>query len=170
MSTIRLLPIGPEIIEANRTSPEALADVVGAPNPDPAFVTEIIAQTANLYDRDPRPMPWVGYLVVDDTIPALVGTCGYKSGPTASPGRSVEIAYCTLPPFEGRGYASSMAALLVVIAETSRQVDRVIAHTLPEKNASGRILEKTGLTFTGDVIDPDDGPVWRWEKAFDVPT
>jgi RimJ/RimL family protein N-acetyltransferase len=43
-------------------------------------------------------------------------------------------------------------------------VRRAIAHTLPEANASGRVLAKCGLRFVGEVIDPEDGSVWRWER------
>jgi RimJ/RimL family protein N-acetyltransferase len=39
----------------------------------------------------------------------------------------------------------------------------VRAHTLPERNASTRILEKCGFTFRGEILDPEDGLVWRWE-------
>ena len=34
---------------------------------------------------------------------------------------------------------------------------------LPEANASGRVLAKCGFRRVGEVIDPDDGVVWRWE-------
>ena len=48
-------------------------------------------------------------------------------------------------------------------------VATVVAHTSPEPNASTRILEKIGMTFTGDDIEDGD-PVWRWEKATASPT
>ena len=41
-------------------------------------------------------------------------------------------------------------------------IDRL--HTLPEPNASTRILEKTGFKRAGETIDPESGPVWRWER------
>jgi hypothetical protein len=25
------------------------------------------------------------------------------------------------------------------------------------------VLERVGMTFVGEVIDPDDGRVWRWQ-------
>jgi hypothetical protein len=27
------------------------------------------------------------------------------------------------------------------------------------------VLRKNGFEFIGDVVEPDDGPVWRWERA-----
>ena len=41
----------------------------------------------------------------------------------------------------------------------------VIAHTAPTANASTRVLAKCGFEFRGDVVDPDDGLVWRWERS-----
>jgi RimJ/RimL family protein N-acetyltransferase len=75
----------------------------------------------------------------------------------------VEIAYSTVPGFEGLGVATEMAAELARIALQSPAVRCVIAHTLPEENASGRVLQKVGMTKVGEVIDPEDGKVWRWE-------
>ena len=86
----------------------------------------------------------------------MVGTCAYKGGPNAD--GSVEVAYHTFPPFEGRGYATGMATKLVALAG----LRRVLAHTLPERNASCRVLEKAGFVWAGEVIDPEDGLVWRW--------
>jgi len=39
-----------------------------------------------------------------------------------------------------------------------------IAHTLPEPNASTRILEKVGLRRDGEARDPEVGVVWRWAR------
>ena len=100
---------------------------------------------------------------VDIATRELVGSCAFKSSPT--PDGNVEIAYFTYPPFEGKGYATEMARALVALALKSGVVRTIVAHTLPETNASTRVLQKTGMTFVGEVIDPDDGRVWRWELA-----
>ncbi len=39
------------------------------------------------------------------------------------------------------------------------------AHTLPAPNASTRVLAKCGFERTGEVEDPEDGLVWRWERS-----
>jgi hypothetical protein len=46
-------------------------------------------------------------------------------------------------------------------------VRTVIAHTLPEENASTRALRGNGFAHAGEVIDPEDGRVWRWERRHD---
>jgi len=38
------------------------------------------------------------------------------------------------------------------------------AHTLPEPNASTRVLQKCGFEQVGEVTDAEDGLVWRWER------
>ncbi len=99
---------------------------------------------------------WGCFLAVDEATGQVVGTCAYKGGPATD--GSVEVTYHTLSPFEGRGYATRMAAELVARAGHRR----VLAHTLPERNASCRVLEKADFVRAGEVIDPEDGLVWRW--------
>ena len=106
-------------------------------------------------------LQWEGYFVVDEDTRNVVGSCAFKSAPTED--GTVEIAYFTYPGFEGRGYATAMARKLIELASGSPVVRRVVAHTLPETNASTRVLEKVGMTFAGEVVDLEDGRVWRWE-------
>ena len=80
----------------------------------------------------------------------------------------VEVAYGVVPAFEDHGYATEAAAAAVEYAFTDDRVRIVRAHTRPENNASTRVLEKCGFRRTEDVVDPDDGPVWRWELKIDV--
>jgi RimJ/RimL family protein N-acetyltransferase len=121
---------------------------------------EVISQTLAMVAASPRDPLWGGYLVVDPDISAIVGTCGFKSGPTHD--GSIEIAYFTFPEFEGQGYATAMATHLKDLALTSSLVRQIIAYTLPERNPSTRVLEKIGMHRTAEVEDPVDGIVWKW--------
>jgi RimJ/RimL family protein N-acetyltransferase len=89
------------------------------------------------------------------------GTCGFKQ---ASHEGVVEIAYFTFPEFEGRQYATLMAKEIIEIFGWSKLVPEVITHTSPERNASCTVLGKVRLRFVRELIDPDDGPVWRCER------
>ncbi|HEV8357772.1 MAG TPA: GNAT family N-acetyltransferase [Gemmatimonadales bacterium] len=110
------------------------------------------------------PDPWrYGFFLVHLEAGALIGTAGFK-GPPDSTG-TVEIAYGIAPGFEGHGYATEAAAALVAFAFDTPQVEVVRAHTLPEANASTRVLTKCGFQHVGTVVDPHDGPVWRWERG-----
>ena len=48
-------------------------------------------------------------------------------------------------------------------ASAAAGVTRVSAFTLPEANASTRVLTRCGLTMTEVVEDAQEGYVWRWE-------
>jgi len=125
------------------------------------LVREVVQQTLAMLAAVPRQEPWGGYLTVDADSGTVVGTCGFKSGPSAT--GTVEIAYFTFPEFEGQGIATAMAEKLIAVALASPLVRHVIAHTLPEPNASGHILTKVGMQWLGEVYDPEDGTVWRWQ-------
>ena len=122
------------------------------------------AATAAMLVAHPVSMPWGGYLALEGVSRQVVGYCAFKSGPDAV--GAAELAYFTFPGEEGRGIASAMAASLVQLAMSAQTAALLLrAHTLPERNASCRVLEKTGFVCIGPVIDPDDGPVWRWERS-----
>ncbi|MEX2153261.1 MAG: GNAT family N-acetyltransferase [Gemmatimonadaceae bacterium] len=108
------------------------------------------------------PDPWMlGFAVVHRTNDIRIGSCGFKGPPSAD--GCVEIAYGIDPDHQGKGYATEAAEALTAYAFRSGQVRVVMAHTLPEPNASTRVLTKCGFRWVGEVTDPEDGLVWRWE-------
>jgi RimJ/RimL family protein N-acetyltransferase len=108
--------------------------------------------------------PWThGFSLVHPDSGAVVGMAGFKGPPEAD--GVVEIAYGVDPAHQGKGYATEAAAALTAYAFDSGKVRVVRAHTLPEPNASTRVLTKCGFRRVGEVIDPEDGLVWRWETA-----
>ncbi len=110
-----------------------------------------------------QPDPWVlGFTMIKRDDERVVGQCGFKGPPDAD--GIVEIAYAVDPDFQRRGYATEAATALVTYAFSNVGVRLVYAHTLPEANASTRVLTKCGFERVGEVIDPDDGLVWRWQK------
>jgi RimJ/RimL family protein N-acetyltransferase len=121
-------------------------------------VAETADMTRQMLDACPRDVPWGAYLVADVDTREVVGTCAFKDAP--SPEGEVEIAYHTYPGYEGRGYARAMAARLLDIAKSAK---RVVAHTLPQQNASTRVLERLGFARAGEVRDAENGVAWRWE-------
>ena len=110
--------------------------------------------------------PWLdGFGIVQSKEQRLIGLCGYIGPPDAE--GVVEIAYSIAPGFEGQGYATEAARLLIDHAVASGRVRRLRAHTLPEHNASTRVLKKCGFQFCADVIDQVAGPIWRWERVIE---
>jgi [ribosomal protein S5]-alanine N-acetyltransferase len=107
--------------------------------------------------------PWLhGFRVVLKDSGAAVGACMFKGPPKEG---VVEIAYGIDPDQQGKGYATEAAQALVAYALNSGEVSLVLAHTLPESAASQRVLAKSGFRHVGEVMDPDDGLVWRFEKV-----
>jgi [ribosomal protein S5]-alanine N-acetyltransferase len=162
MKSISLLKINAalrEALESGSAHFEARYDVkLGAAA---EVVRQVVEHTLANVNGGGDETPWGGHLAVDDDSRAVIGTCAFKSPPTGE--ATVEIAYFTFPDYEGKGYATAMATKLVEAANGSPEVRRIIARTLPETNASTRVLEKIGMRFVGEVIDPDDGRVWEWE-------
>jgi [ribosomal protein S5]-alanine N-acetyltransferase len=108
--------------------------------------------------------PWAeGFAVVLRDSGSVIGSAGFKGPPDAE--GVVEIAYAIAPGHQGRGYATEAAAALVAFALGDGRVRGVRAHTLPTPNASTRVLAKCGFERVGEVVDPEDGLVWRWERA-----
>jgi RimJ/RimL family protein N-acetyltransferase len=104
--------------------------------------------------------PWVhGFHVVDDAG-VTVGLGAFKGPPVEG---TVEIAYAIEPGQQGKGHATAAARALAAFAFASDQVRIVCAHTLPDGVASQRVLLKSGFEKTGEVVDPEDGLVWRFE-------
>jgi RimJ/RimL family protein N-acetyltransferase len=172
LATLRLIliPCSPEHLLGLIHEPERFAELTGFPAADGLrgfFVSEEVSADwlAGLQDSS-GPDPWrYGFFVVDRKNRSVIGSAGFKGPPDAA--GVVEIAYGIVPTSEGRGYATEAAGKLVEFAFASEDVRIVCAHTLPMPNASTRVLEKCGFRHTGSVVDPDDGPVWRWERRRD---
>ena len=56
-----------------------------------------------------------------------------------------------------------MVAELIRLCRPTPAVRRIVAHTLPERNTSTTVLEKNGFKKLGEVNDPEDGLLWKWE-------
>ena len=120
---------------------------------------DVMTGTAEMYKATGYQPPWIGYLAIHKG--KCVGTCAYKTPPVD--GR-VEIAYFTFPGYEGGGIATSMARHLVEVALAESKDLRICAQTLPEQNASTRVLEKLGFQKMAEIEHPEDGKVWEWER------
>ncbi len=108
--------------------------------------------------------PWQhGWAIVHKARKHVIGSVGFK-GPPDGDGM-VELAYGIVPTFQGQGYATEAAQGAIALALADDRVQRLRAHTLPAANASTRVLAKCGFDFVGEVHDPEDGRVWRWERG-----
>ena len=111
--------------------------------------------------RHSSPTPWThGFAIVERASGSSIGSCAFK-GPPDNDG-IVEIAYGIDADHRGRGYAKEAASALVEFA-LGAGVRVVRAHTLHENGASARVLTSCGFASVGEVVDPEDGRVVRWE-------
>jgi len=107
--------------------------------------------------------PW-GTQLFFDADGVLVGFGGFKGPPADG---AVEVGYAVAPSRRERGIATAVTRTMIERA-ASAGVTLVLAHTLPESNASTRVLERCGFVHVGSVAedpDGDEGEVWRWELA-----
>lgn len=124
----------------------------------PEIARQVLKSTSEMYQRMGHQPPWIGYLAIDGE--KCVGTCAFKTAPLK--GR-VEIAYFTFPGNEGRNVATRMVRFMIESARQQASNVRVYAQTLPQENASSRVLEKCGFRRIAEITDPEDGKVWEWE-------
>jgi len=123
----------------------------------PGEIADICKMSAKFFETVGYHPPWVGYVAFDGM--ECVGTCAFKGKPVEE---KVEISYMTLKVHEGKGCATEMVRLLVEIARKADPRIGIVAQTMPERNASTRVLAKAGFLHAGDVVHPEDGLVAEW--------
>jgi RimJ/RimL family protein N-acetyltransferase len=148
-----------------QTPDEVLALIEAMPPDDraevsPDWITRVRATAAG--------DPWsLSFAAVERASGSAVGGCAFKGPPDAD--GVVEVSYGTDPTYRGRGYATEAARALTEFAFASGRVRLVRAHTRPDNAASARVLEKCGFRRVGQVTDPEDGLVCRWERGPEQP-
>jgi [ribosomal protein S5]-alanine N-acetyltransferase len=73
----------------------------------------------------------------------------------------VELGYEIAEARQGRGLATAAVRAMIAKAFADERVIAVIAHTLTQRNASYRVLEKVGFQHDGDAQE-DGEDVWRY--------
>ena len=142
-----------------RTSEDALAQIEEMPadqraHVSPVWLTRVQSGNADVWT--------LGFSMVDRSTGRAIGSCGYRDAPDAD--GMVEIAYGVAAEHQNRGFATEAAQALVEFAFDSGRVRVVRAHTCEPANNSARVLLKCGFLACGEVVEPEDGLVWRWEK------
>jgi RimJ/RimL family protein N-acetyltransferase len=144
-----------------QTPDEVLAFIEAMPPADRAEVSpDWLARVRTTAPGD----PWaLGFTVVERSSGSAVGSCAFKGPPNAD--GIVEVAYGIDPAYQGRGFATQVTEALVRFALASGRARLVVAHTRSDNGASARVLAKCGFRLVGEVMDPEDGLVCRWERG-----
>jgi RimJ/RimL family protein N-acetyltransferase len=156
---VRLVHADLRLLDAALAGDAALAAALGhAVAPGWATFAEALGPTRDALASDSAPAGWGPRFFVAGQPPELVGWGGFKGPPK---GGVVEIGYEIAEGRRGLGLATAAAQAMVAEAFAEPAVTAVIAHTLPERNASNHVLEKLGFVFDGE--DDEDGQaVWRY--------
>jgi RimJ/RimL family protein N-acetyltransferase len=165
---LKLVPYSPTHLLALIESTQQFAQAFGVPAAEglrgffvsgeipPAWLDQLRqAASADVWQH--------GFAVVHRGDRLVIGNVGFK-GPPDDTG-AVEIAYAIVSAYQRQGYATEAAEAATCFALKQDRVRRVRAHTLPGPNASTHVLAKCRFEHIGQLVDPDDGPVWRFERA-----
>ena len=140
-----------------RTREEVRATIAAL---SPEVRTQVSSEWLALLENSSEQDPWIhGFCCVNDDG-LHVGLGSFKGPPVDG---IVEIAYAIAPKYQGKGYATAAARALAAHAFESGEVRTVRGHALPDGAASQRVLIKSGFSKVGEVVEPDDGLVWRFE-------
>lgn len=158
MTDVVLVPATVELLHALRTDRAAFGTIIGSPVPDgwPEFPESIEFTIAKLREKPTEHQWWMHFFLSDGT---LVGSGGFVGPPAEG---VVEFGYEIAPEFRGRGLGTAAAQAMLEKAKAAG-VSMVIAHTLAQENPSNALLRRLGFRFAGEVSDPEEGTVWRWE-------
>jgi [ribosomal protein S5]-alanine N-acetyltransferase len=144
---------------------EALAEALGAEVVAGwATFTEALRPARDALVDRPDGTRWGTRLFVAGEPPELVGWGGFKGPPKEG---MVELGYAIAPDRRSRGLATAATEAMVAEAFDDPEVSAVIAHTLPERNASNRVLEKVGFHLDGEAAEHGER-VWRFRLSVDA--
>jgi [ribosomal protein S5]-alanine N-acetyltransferase len=152
-SRLVLLRTSGDILRADLEGAEALASALGVAvsrewPPSSEYDGDAIRYMIALLEREPAAYDWgFRYIMRKEPAPTVIGAGGY-TGPAKD--GAIEIGYSICPSERRRGFATETTRALRDCAFRHSDVERVIAHTLPELTPSIGVLENCGFTHVGD--------------------
>jgi RimJ/RimL family protein N-acetyltransferase len=95
------------------------------------------------------------YLAELKTTRAAIGMCGLLKRETLD---DVDIGFAFLPQYWRQGYAFESASAVMAYGRDVLGLDRVVAITSPDNEASIKVLNKLGLKFERMIRLSEDAP------------
>lgn len=105
----------------------------------------LLLETMARQQEEPRTQH--AFAVIQTAEDALIGNCLVRISSVRN--REGEIGFCFARSHWGRGYATETARRLIGFGFTELSLHRIWATCDPENVASGRVLEKSGMTREG---------------------
>jgi RimJ/RimL family protein N-acetyltransferase len=157
---IRLVTCDVALLDAAIDDRAALARALGCEVSEGWDVfPRALRRTRDAVAAGPDGARWGARFFVLDEPRMLVGWGGFKGSPRDG---VVELGYAVAPGWEGRGVATAAVRELLGEAWSEPDVRTVVAHTLAERGASARVLEKAGFVHEAEVPDDAVGRAWRF--------
>lgn len=151
-----------DLMDAALAGDDALAGALGHyVVPGWVTFTDALGPTRDAVAADPDGPAWGTRFFVSGDPPELVGWGGFKGPPRDG---VVELGYEIAESRRGRGLATAATRAMLAEGFAHEEVTLVIAHTLPERNASNRVLEKAGFVYDGEAREGGEA-VWRFSHA-----
>src|SRR5262249_39611648 len=140
---LTLIPVTLELIDAEIGDLALLSRLLGAEIP-PDWPPPLNDENSMRWTRDHLAAhpdsggwgTWYFLLRRGNARPILIGNGGFK-GKFVAPG-ACEVGYSVMENHQRRGYASEVVRALVEWAFSHPEIERVVAHTLPELTPSIR--------------------------------
>ena len=160
---LRLISCNEEILQAILSGDDVLAKrvLVNCAAPWTEMGLDPFKYSLEKISSHPDEKNWWGYLPILKEENMLIGSGGYHGKPTED--GNVEIGYEIAPAYRNRGLATEMARALINHAFRNKQIYAALAHTLAEENASVKVLKNCGMKLIGELDDPEEGKLWKWE-------
>jgi len=159
---LNLVPCNQDILQAAIDGNEALSKILNCNISEnwSEFGPDIFPFVLKMISENPKDQAWWTYFPIHRKDNQLIGSGGYKGSPTAE--GSVEIGYEIATAYRNKGFATEMAKSLIIHAFNHDYIKIIHAHTLANENASTKVLSKCGFVKVEELIDPNDGAIWKW--------
>lgn len=160
---LRLIPCDSEILKSAIQGNEFISEKLKVTVQDnwTAFGVGALQYSLDRLLESEEEKYWWTYFPIHKQDNKLIGSGGYKGKPTID--GIVELGYEIAPPYRNRGLATEMTKGLIENAFMDERVKSITAHTLGQENPSTKVLQKCSFLKIGEVNDPDEGQIWKWE-------
>jgi RimJ/RimL family protein N-acetyltransferase len=158
---LKLIPCDNAHFDTLLEDEKAFADLLGAEMAENWLIfPESVSYAKKMLEKDALALKWGMRVILYKPENKIIGTGGFKGA--ADENGMVEIGYSIAPKYQNRGLATEAAKGMLDYSFSHDFVKVVEAHTLAEENASGKVLQKCGLTKIGEKFDKEDGHIWHW--------